>query len=257
MGGKSFTISMSETEEFTKNQQQKQKQQQESWKKPQREDSLIKSENFNGKAESKLPTSSSNNNGGNRCSRSDNCRPRSVSPPRTRVPYDWEEFSSIVIEPERGVHNSNDLPNKRRASRKWSFKDLLYRSSSEGRDQRKEIERMIVTRPPPVPAEKKTKDTKQADQLVAGKPINGRSGSRKPTTAAVSPASAPHDNNKKITVRKKVAVSVHELYYQANRAHAEELKRKSFLPYRQGLLGCLGSYPSTATQYTLQSSSYR
>jgi hypothetical protein len=34
--------------------------------------------------------------------------------------------------------------------------------------------------------------------------------------------------------------SPHELHYTANRAQAEEMKKKTFLPYRQGLLGCLG-----------------
>ncbi|GFP89636.1 hypothetical protein PHJA_001107400, partial [Phtheirospermum japonicum] len=32
----------------------------------------------------------------------------------------------------------------------------------------------------------------------------------------------------------------HELHYTTNRAQAEEMKKKMFLPYRQGLLGCLG-----------------
>ncbi|GMI84438.1 hypothetical protein like AT3G62630 [Hibiscus trionum] len=32
----------------------------------------------------------------------------------------------------------------------------------------------------------------------------------------------------------------HELLYTANRAQAEEMRKKTFLPYRQGLFGCLG-----------------
>ncbi|TQD74905.1 hypothetical protein C1H46_039578 [Malus baccata] len=34
--------------------------------------------------------------------------------------------------------------------------------------------------------------------------------------------------------------SLHELHYTANRAQAEEMRKKTYLPYRQGLLGCLG-----------------
>ena len=34
--------------------------------------------------------------------------------------------------------------------------------------------------------------------------------------------------------------SAHEMHYAANRAQAEEMRKKTFLPYRQGLLGCLG-----------------
>lgn len=34
--------------------------------------------------------------------------------------------------------------------------------------------------------------------------------------------------------------SAHEMHYTANRAQAEELRKKTYLPYKQGLLGCLG-----------------
>ncbi|KAK8659784.1 hypothetical protein V6N13_029978 [Hibiscus sabdariffa] len=39
--------------------------------------------------------------------------------------------------------------------------------------------------------------------------------------------------------RRRGSVSAHELHYTANRAVSEEMKRKTFLPYKQGL-GCLG-----------------
>ncbi|XP_039021581.1 uncharacterized protein LOC120153766 [Hibiscus syriacus] len=40
--------------------------------------------------------------------------------------------------------------------------------------------------------------------------------------------------------KRRVPPSPHELHYTANRAQAEEMRRKTFLPYKQGLLGCLG-----------------
>ena len=40
--------------------------------------------------------------------------------------------------------------------------------------------------------------------------------------------------------KRRVPASPHELHYKAHRAQAEELRKKTFLPYRQGLLGCLG-----------------
>ncbi|KAE8667429.1 Serine carboxypeptidase-like 26 [Hibiscus syriacus] len=43
--------------------------------------------------------------------------------------------------------------------------------------------------------------------------------------------------------RRRGRVSAHELHYTANRAMSEEMRRKTFLPYRQGLLGCLGFNP--------------
>ncbi|CAN8253908.1 unnamed protein product [Cochlearia groenlandica] len=34
--------------------------------------------------------------------------------------------------------------------------------------------------------------------------------------------------------------SAHELHYTKNRAQAEEMKKRTYLPYRNGLFGCLG-----------------
>lgn len=42
------------------------------------------------------------------------------------------------------------------------------------------------------------------------------------------------------TSRRRRRVSAHELHYTANRAVTEEMRRKTFLPYKRGLLGCLG-----------------
>ncbi|XP_076957533.1 uncharacterized protein LOC143633045 [Bidens hawaiensis] len=40
--------------------------------------------------------------------------------------------------------------------------------------------------------------------------------------------------------RMKRKMSAHEMHYTANRAVAEERRRKTSLPYKSGLLGCLG-----------------
>ncbi|PPS12131.1 hypothetical protein GOBAR_AA08518 [Gossypium barbadense] len=40
--------------------------------------------------------------------------------------------------------------------------------------------------------------------------------------------------------RRTGPVSAHELHYTKNRAVSEEMRRKTFLPYKKGLLGCLG-----------------
>ncbi|CBI36924.3 unnamed protein product, partial [Vitis vinifera] len=53
-----------------------------------------------------------------------------------------------------------------------------------------------------------------------------KSGSGKPTNG--------------VAAKRRVPPSPHELHYTANRAQAEEMKKRTFLPYRQGLLGCLG-----------------
>nr|KYP76334.1 hypothetical protein KK1_020571 [Cajanus cajan] len=43
--------------------------------------------------------------------------------------------------------------------------------------------------------------------------------------------------------KRRGPVSAHELHYTLNRAASEELKKKTPLPYKQGLLGCLGFNP--------------
>ncbi|KAE9597252.1 hypothetical protein Lal_00007466 [Lupinus albus] len=40
--------------------------------------------------------------------------------------------------------------------------------------------------------------------------------------------------------RRRGPVSAHELHYTMNRAASDEMKKKTLLPYKQGLLGCLG-----------------
>ncbi|XP_008797186.1 uncharacterized protein LOC120110186 [Phoenix dactylifera] len=134
-----------------------------------------------------------------------------------------------------------------RTSKKWIFlKDLLYRSRSEGRERGHTLEKFWHTisfsqskeksrpfsatgsssnNPPPATAvsgEDKTKSknpppaTGRSSKRTAAKSVNGLGRRRGPTP------------------------SPHERHYTANRAQAEEMRRKTFLPYRQGLLGCLG-----------------
>ncbi|KAF8394634.1 hypothetical protein HHK36_020848 [Tetracentron sinense] len=127
-----------------------------------------------------------------------------------------------------------------RSSKRWVFlKDFLYRSKSEGRGNAKEKFWSSISFSPAKekkhtapflpfssPKEKKTppsEDTQKpkrpqhvpAKKNVAGKPANG-------------------------VGKRRIPPSPHELHYTANRAQAEEMKKKTFLPYKQGLLGCLG-----------------
>ncbi|VFQ72513.1 unnamed protein product [Cuscuta campestris] len=46
--------------------------------------------------------------------------------------------------------------------------------------------------------------------------------------------------------RRRGPLSAHELHYTLNRAASEEMKRKTFLPYKQGLFGCLGFHRTAA-----------
>ncbi|XP_052194321.1 uncharacterized protein LOC127802519 [Diospyros lotus] len=44
--------------------------------------------------------------------------------------------------------------------------------------------------------------------------------------------------------RRRRTASAHELHYTVNRAASEEMKRKTFLPYKRSLFGCLGFNPT-------------
>ncbi|KAL3843939.1 hypothetical protein ACJIZ3_001342 [Penstemon smallii] len=52
------------------------------------------------------------------------------------------------------------------------------------------------------------------------------------------------DNNSR---KSGIPISAHEMHYTVNRAVSEEMKKRTFLPYKQGVLGCLG-FRSTGPQ---------
>uniref|UniRef100_A0A7N0TLN6 Uncharacterized protein n=1 Tax=Kalanchoe fedtschenkoi TaxID=63787 RepID=A0A7N0TLN6_KALFE len=170
---------------------------------------------------------------------------RSLSPP----PLEWRDAQVPALNDEEGEkQRESDLPTEEAAisgsasssrssssggrnSRKWVFlKDLLYRSKSEGRastkekfwsfspakDKKSSTSSAISTasKSEEIACEKGKKQQQQ--RLAAGKPANGN------------------------VSKRRVPPSAHELHYTANRAQAEEMKKRTYLPYRQGLFGCLG-----------------
>ncbi|KAL2514959.1 hypothetical protein Fot_28930 [Forsythia ovata] len=111
-----------------------------------------------------------------------------------------------------------------RSSRKWIFlKEFLYRSKSEGRNNSHKFwgslsfspskDKKIPTITEPEIASNSNREGKKKE--VKKRPVNG-------------------------VGKRRVPPSPHELHYTAKRAQAEEMKKKTFLPYRQGLFGCLG-----------------
>ncbi|KAL1539212.1 hypothetical protein AAHA92_27861 [Salvia divinorum] len=92
-----------------------------------------------------------------------------------------------------------------KGQKKWSLKDFfLFRSASEGRAADKD------------PLKKYTAALRRSS-----------------FRAIDSPGS-----------RRKGPVSAHELHYTVNRAVSEDMKRKTFLPYKQGILGRLAFNPA-------------
>ncbi|OAY43974.1 uncharacterized protein LOC110620046 [Manihot esculenta] len=125
-----------------------------------------------------------------------------------------------------------------RNSKRWVFlKDFLYRSKSEGRSNNKFWSNISFS-----PAKEK-KSTRPASLQVPAA-----------TKEKVANASAVSMENQKVkgsgmpsgkkpvngVGKRRVPTSPHELHYKASKAQAEEMRKKTFLPYRQGLLGCLG-----------------
>lgn len=123
---------------------------------------------------------------------------------------------------------------------KWRLKDLLlFRSASEGR------------------ASGGAADKDPLRKYTALSPSSAAMLSRKgsaASTASISSAAAAGEEVRNSSFRStdggsvggssRRGASAHERHYAANRAAAEELRRKTMLPYRQGLFGCLGFNPA-------------
>ncbi|KAL2345623.1 hypothetical protein Fmac_006908 [Flemingia macrophylla] len=135
-------------------------------------------------------------------------RTRSLSPLRNK----WSEHDDKKehVTPDAEASGSGS------GRKRWVFLRDFLRSKSEGRSNNKFWSSISFS-----PA---TKDKKAQTQTHP-------CGPQKPKKTAGKPRNG---------VAKRPSASAHELHYKAHRAQAEELRRKTFLPYRQGLLGCLG-----------------
>lgn len=151
---------------------------------------------------------------------------RSLSPIRVSDIIDEQEDNSqaarIIITSTRSHSNnsksyaSSILSAISFSNKKWKLKDLLFRSASEGR----------ATSPDPL----RKYAVLSKKEVMIDDVKNSSFRSTDSSSGSVS--------------RRRTPVSAHELHYTANRAVSEELKRRTFLPYKQGLLGCLGFNPS-------------
>lgn len=112
------------------------------------------------------------------------------------------------------------------ASRRWKFLDLLRRSNSDGKDS-------YVFLTPKVDHREDKSDKIERSKVVL-KRSPGRSNAKpKPIAAAASPSS-----------------SAHEAFYVRNRAIKEGDKKKSYLPYRQDLVGFFASVNSLSKTFS-------
>lgn len=164
--------------------------------------------------------------------RSQRRRARSLSPLRSTAPFDWlcsdDGFSSsnkAAETEEREIggggaqkeerEDEAETPAGSRSSKRWDFLKDFLRSKSEGRSNNKFWHNISLS-----PAKGKERERERVSNASTEPPEKVR-------VKKKSPAPAKRR-------------SAHEMHYAAKRAQAEERRKKTYLPYRQGVLGCLG-----------------
>ncbi|KAL6192729.1 hypothetical protein ACLB2K_033815 [Fragaria x ananassa] len=101
-----------------------------------------------------------------------------------------------------------------KVNKKWKLRDmLLFRSASEGR---------ATTGKDPLRKYSLLSTKKSMSEDVKNSSFRST------------------DSVGSVSSRRRGPVSPHELHYTVNRAVTEEMRRKTVLPYKHGLLGCLG-----------------
>ncbi|KAL3514537.1 hypothetical protein ACH5RR_027254 [Cinchona calisaya] len=147
---------------------------------------------------------------------------RSLSPLRVSQ-YPWEEeqqtkveSSSIIAKPAANSVTTSALASFFEGYKKWKLKDFfLFRSASEGRAADKD------------PFKKYTAA------------FAFRSSYEDVRTSSMRSTDSPS-----VSSRRSRPVSAHEMHYTVNKAVSEDLKKKTFLPYKQGILGRLAFNPA-------------
>lgn len=180
-------------------------------------------------------------------------RARSMSPLRTNSAFQWlEDFQDgresteikeeleLEAEEKQRAEEDNEIPSSGassrsssvgRSSKRWVFlKELLYRSKSEGRNRNHKLWSALSFTPSSSSGKKDKKSSKTED------------GNSNSTAEAPPPKTTTKKAVNGVGVNRKRSMgrSAHEVHYTINRAQAEEMRKKTYLPYRQGLLGCIG-----------------
>jgi hypothetical protein len=151
---------------------------------------------------------------------------------------DQKEMADATTPSVSASSSRSSSSSSSRSSKRWIFlKDLLYRSKSEGRERERERgpirERFWTHMPFSKEREKDKEKEKEKDKEKEKEKT-------KPDNEAPNNTNTPVMRTNGGTTGTRKRQSAHERLYNMNRAHAEEMRRRTFLPYRQGLLGCLG-----------------
>ncbi|KAK1407542.1 hypothetical protein QVD17_39160 [Tagetes erecta] len=139
-------------------------------------------------------------------------------------PQEKEKQESPTTKNIKPDHGASSFPmlsasSSAKGSRKWRLRDLfLFRSASDGRAMDQD------------PLKKYSGILRKHDEDFM-----------KSCTKSIEPQTRPGSSSGS---KRKEAVSAHELHYKINRAVANEMKKKTFLPYKQGILGRSAVNPS-------------
>ncbi|OVA17007.1 Protein of unknown function DUF1645 [Macleaya cordata] len=107
------------------------------------------------------------------------------------------------------------------SSRRWRLRDFLFRSNSDGKDT-------FVFLTPSASTKMKKKDEKAVEKVIKAEVSEERKHSGESKVAG---------KGKSKGVSTAAEVSPHEIHYVRNRALKENDRRRSYLPYRQDLVG--------------------
>ncbi|KAJ6679189.1 hypothetical protein OIU79_019030 [Salix purpurea] len=136
---------------------------------------------------------------------------RSLSPFRVSE-CPWEQANQSAPNPKVAVPSNSS--SSKSSSKKWRLRDLfLFRSASEGHARDKDHLRKY-------------------------------SGLFKKHEDGKDPSSRPTDSSGSVSSKRKGPVSAHELHYTVNKAVSDNLKKKTFLPYKRGIFGRLAFNPA-------------
>lgn len=130
--------------------------------------------------------------------------------------FDQPPMAVNNIPPSSSTCTTLSASGSGKGSKKWSFKDLfLFRSASDGRAMDRD------------PLKKYSAIFRKHDEDLRNSSMRSdRSGG----SGSVS--------------KRRGRVSAHELHYTVNRAVSNDMKKKTFLPYKQGILGRLAFNPT-------------
>ncbi|PPR85069.1 hypothetical protein GOBAR_AA35645 [Gossypium barbadense] len=151
-------------------------------------------------------------------------RTRSMSPFRHAA---FGDDQTMCLDKDSGnkadTNNGTSCSSAGRISRRWVFLKDFLRSKSEGTNNNNNNSKLWSTISFSPAKEKKPGSNKTNGVVHESK------NKRPSKTKAVNGIG-----------KKRVPPSPHDLHYTAYKTQAEEMRKKTFLPYRQGLLGCLG-----------------